>query len=105
MLQKHVANLPFAALADVGAVFDEVFALPDQAIALAGLNAVAPQVWSPHDQRRLYRSFGRVRIEVGIPFDLVLDQPSDDKALLIGIRFRVRSEERRVGKECRSRWS
>src|SRR2546430_15721183 len=49
---------------------------------------------------------GRVR-RVGRRFDRVATQPTRDKnyrQLAPGVA-RFRSEERRVGKECRSRWS
>ena len=34
-----------------------------------------------------------------------LTTPTMDKLAASGVRFTQRSEERRVGKECRSRWS
>ena len=32
-------------------------------------------------------------------------EPGQDKLFILGMALNVRSEERRVGKECRSRWS
>src|SRR5687767_9278983 len=39
------------------------------------------------------------------PYSLITQQPLGGKAQFGGQRFGERSEERRVGKECRSRWS
>jgi len=61
--------------------------------------------------RLVYEQVGHARDVVGRPLDLpayVQDLPNaalDKIQVIVNITPAVRSEERRVGKECRSRWS
>ena len=44
-------------------------------------------------------------LTVTSPFEPAGSQPTAIKTLVNGLNDGLRSEERRVGKECRSRWS
>src|SRR5256885_16757465 len=62
-------------------------------------------------ERRDFRASGEERQDAGRPSTLVRNPGPDRVAALLHAghqgagRARPRSEERRVGKECRSRWS
>ncbi len=73
----------------MGAVARQVFPLPHQAVLLARRRAVAPQVRSPEQHRRLHRAARGVVVEVGVALDLVADQPADRERTFVGIRLRV----------------
>src|SRR3989442_2929791 len=47
----------------------------------------------------------RVKIKMGDAFDLVGERTQKEWRKIASNLYEVRSEERRVGKECRSRWS
>ena len=63
-----------------------------------------------HDKKSLSRISKNAKQDQGVALDIVLEHAlSEDEFLEQHNQFRVialdRSEERRVGKECRSRWS
>ena len=69
------------------------------------LLAVSAGLAQENPARGLFRSVGRPPFPKPIPANAAfttIDGPTFDRVLSAG---RGRSEERRVGKECRSRWS
>ena len=60
------------------------------------------ELWTPADDESIRRALGSLRWEIDA---LPLADVRFVKARGNSRRRRARSEERRVGKECRSRWS
>src|SRR5262249_55315271 len=92
--KQHVRDLLSPALTRMRPVARQVLAFPDDSVALARGCAVAPEVRAPEQERCLHCAARRVIVEVGVAFDLVLNQPANDECSLVriwlGIELRVR---------------
>ena len=80
-------------------------------LAAVVLAACALALWSWHNQRKLEKLDERIRRQSELieQLDSVLENPQLSEAEQLekseALLAKLRSEERRVGKECRSRWS
>ena len=73
---------------------------------LKGVRLIIPRVFE--DERGFFLETFNSAIfeENGLPTNFVQDNHSrSSRGVLRGLHYQFRSEERRVGKECRSRWS
>ena len=93
-LQELVGNLLAPARAGMDSVAGQVLAFPDQAVALAGRDAVRLEIGPPQQERRLHRALPRVVVQPGFSLDLLLDQPAGDEGTLVGIRLGVQFARR-----------
>src|SRR3712207_9296498 len=76
----------------------------ERAEAVDGAKVVTGQVVAA-DVKGLRQISDDVKNRLGGPSAVVLAAALDGKAVLVANLHPERSEERRVGKECRSRWS
>jgi hypothetical protein len=72
-LQQQVGDLFAAGLRWVHAVFPQVLAFPDELVALAGRDAIRPQIGAPQQD-------GSIDLAVLRAFDLILNDPADGKS-------------------------
>ena len=71
-----------------------------QQIAFGSIYALSPEIYVLDEPSANLDRISTLRLR-----DLLLRLKNSGKTLLISEHRRSRSEERRVGKECRSRWS
>src|SRR5262245_31396484 len=82
-LKKQICHLLAAGLRWVDAIFTEVLSLPHEAITLAGLHPIGPEVGPPKENRGANRTLHRIIVQLGLTLDLLLDQPPNGERALI----------------------
>jgi hypothetical protein len=88
-VQEFVAHLLDARFRMVHLVFFREVGLLEAEAVLALVVAVGPPVGSPAQPRRLDRAPGRIEIQIRVSLELLLDQPLDGKAGLVGVRLGI----------------
>ena len=78
-------------IAGMGAIADQIAALPNEPVAFARRGSVGPEVRAPKQQRRFHIAPFRIVIQVGVLIDLTLNQPAHDESTFVRTGFRVES--------------